>query len=301
MIRARYIILPQLLNGIAFLSSLYSTFTCEYVKAHYEYSWDPAETILKAEVGFGILAKETSALNSNQCYWYSNYDLNSYIYDLSFRTSVLASTLGSLLGGLNFLSSLFFWCRIVKRSTIRFVCIINVFCICSGIVTQMIFYSKLCVYETCQENGSDLDCVKSHCSFGNGTYFSILATILWAASLIALVNMLRRAEEQYRANKMASSSREETMKRNSEVEEGHTSDNIQATSNRRMTRINLMEDPSISNDNTSMKQQEQEAQSSTKQELPPCDFVKQNPFAMFWKKLFRQKVPETQSSAKYSI
>ncbi len=191
---------------------------------HYDYDGEPTTVLtFRNHLTFGMLAKETSSLDSDKCYWYSREDLNnSNMMNWAFRASALASALGTLFGAVNFIHSLSLWCRKVKRSSVRYLAFVSAFCILCGIVTQLIFYSGICMFETCQESpdGSDITCVDSQCSFGHGFYLSMVAIFFWLIAVFVLVYLLRESKDQYREMKRLKSLREEEMKRNAEIEEG---------------------------------------------------------------------------------
>lgn len=234
----RYVITPQIFNAAAFISSMYSTVSCNFVNAHYDYNWELTEIFFKTSIGYGMLSKENASLNSEEkCYWYSDEDLKNDMFDLSFRIAVFANTIMTLVGMLNFLYSLFLWCKVVRRSSIRFLSYVTISCICSGVVSQAILVSNICRWERCDQfdNGTSIDtssdgdngdiqsqgssgggdgdgveksiqestsnedetCVTSYCTLGMGSYFTFLAIFLWICSFMVYVLLLKRVEKQH--------------------------------------------------------------------------------------------------------
>ncbi len=195
--------MPQLINGGAFIAALFSSTTCEFIKVRYDYDWTSAGSWIKTQVEFGMLSRETADKESEKCYWYTEQDFKAFFHT-SFKVAVVANILSTLIGGLLFIYSLFLWCRIVTKSSIRFLCYVTIFCIIGEALTHLVFFSDLCMVNVCTElfDGSQDACVNSYCELGAGTYFSIVAIGLWAVSLIYTVQLLIRAEEQMEVQKL---------------------------------------------------------------------------------------------------
>ena len=201
--RARYIVVPQILNAGAFLAALYASTTCEFINVKYDYDWTQAGSWLKTEVNFGMLSRETADKDSNECYWYTEQDFTVF-FDSPFRASVVANVLSTLIGGLLFIYSLFLWCRLVTKSSIRFLCYVNTFCVVGGLLTYMVFFSDLCMVHECTQffDGSQSACVDSYCELGTGSYLSMLAIALWIAAAVVTIRLLVDAEKQITEKKL---------------------------------------------------------------------------------------------------
>ena len=186
--------MPQILNAVGFLCSLHSSMSCHYVIANYNYSLETAELNLKSKIGIGMLSKETADLNSDQCYWYNAEYLRNDVYDWSFRLSVFANTIGTLIGGLNVIYSLFLWCRVIKGNSLQFLCGITMLSILCGIFSLLILASSVCRYEGCDlyTDGLGSTCVNTHCTLGSGSYFSISAVLLWFFTLLLFISIRQR-------------------------------------------------------------------------------------------------------------
>mmetsp|Transcript_24077 Transcript_24077/g.30301 ORF Transcript_24077/g.30301 Transcript_24077/m.30301 type:complete len:287 (-) Transcript_24077:534-1394(-) len=198
--RPKVIILPQLLYAVAFLASIYSTTSCNYITANYDYSME--QSYLKSKVGYGMLSRQSASTESDQCHWYSVNDVDSF-FDTPFRVAAAASTLATLIGGLNFIYSLFLWCRVVTGSSIRFLCYVTIFCVVCEAITQVIFVTEVCMIDTCSKlpDGTDGSCVRSHCSLGMGSYFAFVALFVWLVCLYVTIRLLQKARRQYEDQK----------------------------------------------------------------------------------------------------
>jgi hypothetical protein len=183
---------------------MYSTVSCNYVDIHFDYDWgEVGNSLYKNDVGFGMLSRETSSANSDKCFWYTENDIDM-LFDIPFKISSIANTLGTLIGLMNFLYSLFLWCRVVTYLSIRFLCYVTVICIGLGILSQTVILSDMCMAGRCTQLPGPLGdtCVPSNCTLGEGSYFSFGAIGVWLASLFVTIRLLRIAlQEQERSLK----------------------------------------------------------------------------------------------------
>jgi hypothetical protein len=147
---------------------MYSTVSCNYVDIHFDYDWgEVGNSLYKNDVGFGMLSRETSSANSDKCFWYTENDIDM-LFDIPFKISSIANTLGTLIGLMNFLYSLFLWCRVVTYLSIRFLCYVTVICIGLGILSQTVILSDMCMAGRCTQLPGPLGdtCVPSNCTLG---------------------------------------------------------------------------------------------------------------------------------------
>lgn len=135
-------------------------------------------------MGFGMFSRETTTIGSSQCYYYDDYDIQT-IMDLPFRIAVICNAIATVSGLLILLYSFSasWWTSTkFRQRSCTFAGSCYYFCALCASGTQIIFMSRFCKWERCNDNDDGNYCFVSRCRVGQGAACSITATALWIAA-----------------------------------------------------------------------------------------------------------------------
>ena len=227
-IRTTKLFVSQFIGILAFLTSLVSSISCSYVSTEFISDWvsvyydnnddEQQRNDLKDRMGFGMFSRETTTIGSSQCYYYDDYDIQN-IMDLPFRIATACNALATVSGLLILLYSFSAWCwtstKFRKRS-FAFISSCYYLCALGALGTQIIFMSRFCKWDRCNENNNNGDersyCFVSRCRVGEGAACSITATVLWVTAGICtkLVSISSSARSDREVRLVSSRSYETT-------------------------------------------------------------------------------------------
>jgi len=191
------LVAPQLVGGIAFLFAIYATSTCQYINAKLTYSGFTPN--YKNKVGIGLFSRQSPLLHDDTCSWFDQDDFDT-LYDVPFIVAISFNTIGTGLGGVNFLLSLLMSCCHTKSQSIGTMATIYILCAICGFLSQIIYLTESCFEESCNllpDGTTGFFCFHSHCSMGKGSILNLVASSLWIVAAVFMVRLNRIPSRVY--------------------------------------------------------------------------------------------------------